>query len=38
VPAISAVVALSGARPPAQHRAPIASYRMTDLKEEINRR
>jgi hypothetical protein len=26
------------ARPPAQHRAPMASYRMTDLREEINRR
>jgi hypothetical protein len=28
---------LPGARPPAQHRASMASYRMTDLKEEINR-
>jgi hypothetical protein len=27
---------LPGACPPAQHRAPIASYRTTDLMEEIN--
>jgi hypothetical protein len=27
-----------GARPPAQHRAPMASYRTMDLREEINRR
>jgi hypothetical protein len=27
---------LSNARLPAQHRAPIASYMMTDLREEIN--
>jgi hypothetical protein len=30
---------LPGARPPAHHhRAPMASYRTTDLREEINRR
>jgi hypothetical protein len=27
---------LPGARLPAQHRAPMASYQMTDLREEIN--
>jgi hypothetical protein len=29
---------LPGARPPAQHRAPMASYHTLDLREEINRR
>jgi hypothetical protein len=29
---------LPGARPPAQHHAPMASYQTTDLREEINRR
>jgi hypothetical protein len=29
---------LPGARPPMQHRASMASYRMTDLREEINQR
>jgi hypothetical protein len=28
---------LPNARPPVQHHAPIASYMMTDLREEINR-
>jgi hypothetical protein len=27
---------LPGARPPTQHRAPMASYQTTDLREEIN--
>jgi hypothetical protein len=31
-------VAQAGARPSAQHRAPMASYQMTDLREEITRR
>jgi hypothetical protein len=29
---------LPNARPPAQHRAPMESYTMTYLREEINRR
>jgi hypothetical protein len=29
---------LPSVRPPAQHRTPMASYLMTDLREEINRR
>jgi hypothetical protein len=29
---------LPGARPPTQHRAPMANYQTTDLREEINRR
>jgi hypothetical protein len=35
---VQASPVLPGARPSAQHRAPMASYTMMDLMEEINRR
>jgi hypothetical protein len=32
-----APLVLPGAHPPVQHHAPVASYEMTDLREDINR-